>query len=76
MIETSNPDLTSVKEAINFINQKRSFYLGLPESYISGILAGGLGDSGEATPRPLSEDSRTTFLRSSSLSAKPSLILR
>jgi hypothetical protein len=61
MIETSNPDLTSVKEAINFINQKRSFYLGLPESYISGILAGGLGDSGEADTKAIERGLKNYF---------------
>jgi hypothetical protein len=41
-IETAVPDLTAVKESIAFINQKMSFYLGLPESYITGIQADGL----------------------------------
>lgn len=47
VIETSNPDLSSIKESINFLNQKRSFYLGLPEAYINGIQTGGMGTSGE-----------------------------
>jgi hypothetical protein len=47
VIETSKPDLESVKQAIGFLNQKRSFYLGLPESYINGIQTGGLGTTGE-----------------------------
>lgn len=47
MIETSNPDLNSIKESITFLNQKRSFYLGLPEAYINGIQTGGMGTSGE-----------------------------
>jgi hypothetical protein len=60
-IETSNPDLTSVKESINFINQKRSFYLGLPESYIAGKLAGGLGDSGEADTKAIERGLKNYF---------------
>lgn len=46
-IETSKPDLTAVKESIEFLNQKRSFYLGMPESYINGEQTGGIGSSGE-----------------------------
>ncbi len=47
VIETSKPDLESVKQSIEFLDQKRSFYLGLPESYINGIQTGGLGTTGE-----------------------------
>jgi hypothetical protein len=47
IIETAKPDLTSVKEAILFLNQKRSLYLGLPESYINGEQTAGLGATGE-----------------------------
>jgi len=46
-IETSSPDLKSVDAAMLFINQKKSFYLGLPASYITGEAPKGLGDSGE-----------------------------
>lgn len=47
IIESSNPDMNSIKESITFLNQKRSFYLGLPEAYINGIQTGGMGTSGE-----------------------------
>ena len=46
-IETSRPDLESTKTSIQFLNQKRSFYLGMPESYINGEQTGGIGSSGE-----------------------------
>jgi len=46
-IENSKPDLTSVKAAIEFLDSKRSFYLGLPLSYINGELTGGIGSTGE-----------------------------
>ena len=46
-IETSKPDLTSTQASVDFINQKRSFYLGLPASWITGLAPKGLGDSGE-----------------------------
>jgi hypothetical protein len=45
-IETSAPDLTATKSAMEFIAQKRSFYLGLPATYITGESSKGLGDSG------------------------------
>jgi hypothetical protein len=47
VIETSKPDMEAVKEALLFLNQKRAFYLGLPESYINGEQTGGLGTTGE-----------------------------
>lgn len=47
IIEMAKPDLTATNSAMDFINQKRSFYLGLPASYITGESAKGLGDSGE-----------------------------
>ena len=46
-IETAAPDLTATKEAITLLNQKRSFYLGMPESYINGEQTGGIGTTGE-----------------------------
>lgn len=46
-IETTSPDLTAVKESILFLNQKRSFYLGMPEAYINGEQTGGMGTTGE-----------------------------
>lgn len=47
IIETSKPDLTATNSAMEFINQKKSLYLGLPATYITGESAKGLGDSGE-----------------------------
>lgn len=47
MIETSTPQMESIKQAISFLNEKRAFYLGLPQAYISGIQTGGMGTSGE-----------------------------
>lgn len=46
-IENSMPDLTSVKASIEFLDAKRSFYLGLPAAYINGEQTGGLGTTGE-----------------------------
>lgn len=46
-IETAVPDLSATKEAIAFVVSKLSFYLGLPDSYLTGIQTGGIGSSGE-----------------------------
>lgn len=45
-IVTASPDMSATKESTSFVDRKRSFYLGLPESYITGVPQGGLGDSG------------------------------
>lgn len=46
-IETGTPNLEATKSSMEFINQRRSFYLGLPASYITGEAPKGLGDSGK-----------------------------
>lgn len=46
-IEMAKPDLTATTSSMDFIAQKKSFYLGLPASYITGMAPKGLGDSGE-----------------------------
>jgi hypothetical protein len=46
-VETAKPDLTAVQSAIEFVNEKRAFYLGLPAAYITGEQTGGLGTTGE-----------------------------
>lgn len=51
VITTTSPDVSPVKEAVSFLDGKRSFYLGMPMSYVNGILAKGLGDSGDADAR-------------------------
>ncbi len=48
IVETAKPDLTSVNASMEFINQKRAFYLGLPDSYICGEQTGGIGSTGES----------------------------
>lgn len=52
-IEMLSPDLNATEKGLQFINQKRSFYLGLPASYISGVLNSGLGDSGNADAKAI-----------------------
>lgn len=46
-IETNVPDLTAVKAAIEFLINKLSFYLGMPDSYLIGEQTEGIGSSGE-----------------------------
>jgi hypothetical protein len=51
LIETSKPDLTATNSSMEFIAQKRSFYLGMPSSWITGLSPKGLGDSGDSTAK-------------------------
>lgn len=53
VIETASPDMTATDKSMQFINQRRSFYLGLPESYVTGELSGGLGDSGQGDSKAI-----------------------
>jgi hypothetical protein len=62
MIETSKPDLTAVKESILFLNQKRAFYLGMPEAYINGIQTGGLGTTGENDTKAIERGLKIYFM--------------
>jgi hypothetical protein len=47
-IETSKPEMESTKQAIAFLDAKRSFYLNMPLSYINGEQTPGIGSTGEA----------------------------
>lgn len=62
IIETAKPDLTSTKESISFIDQKRSLYLGLPSAYINGIQTGGLGTTGENDTKAIERGLKQYFL--------------
>jgi hypothetical protein len=53
MIETGKPEMTATEKSMDFINERRSFYLGLPKSYVSGIQAGGMGDSGKSDTKAI-----------------------
>lgn len=46
-LETMKPDLEAANSSMTFINQKRSFYLGLPAAYITGLSAKTMSDSGD-----------------------------
>lgn len=47
IIESPIPDISSIEKAFSFINEKKSFYLGLPKSYITGEQTSGMGSTGE-----------------------------
>lgn len=47
-IRNTMPDLTSVEKAMQFINEKMSFYLGFPSSYVMGEQTSGISSTGEA----------------------------
>ena len=61
IIETAKPDLSATTTAIDFINQKRSFYLGLPASYLEGVASKGLGDSGKGDNKKVESGLRNYY---------------
>lgn len=50
-VVTNNPDISSIKESIAFLDSKRAFYYGMPLSYINGEQTPGIGSTGEADTR-------------------------
>jgi hypothetical protein len=61
-IETSTPDISPTEKAITFLDTKRSFILGLPTSYISGIQTPGIGSTGEADMRAVERGLKQYFI--------------
>lgn len=61
-IETAKPDLTATQSAMELLNEKRSFYLGLPCSYITGELNSGLGDTGQADAKAVERGLKGYFV--------------
>lgn len=47
IIELMKPDMSTHTSMMEFISQKKSFYLGMPATYITGEASAGLGDSGK-----------------------------
>ena len=48
VIENAVPDLTAIKNTIDYLSEKRAFYLGLPKSYLCGEMTEGIGTTGES----------------------------
>lgn len=61
-VETSTPDLTAVKESIEYLNEKRAFYLGMPPSYLCGEQTGGIGATGEADTKAVERGLKNYYL--------------
>lgn len=61
VIETNVPNLVAVKESIDFLIKKLSFYLGLPDSYLIGEQTGGLGTTGENDMRAVERGLKSYF---------------
>ena len=61
IIETAKPDLTATNSAMDFISQKKSFYLGLPATYITGLSSKGLGDSGQGDAKAVERGLRPYY---------------
>lgn len=58
ILELLKPDLTATTSAMELIAQKRSFYLGLPASYIIGEGSKGIGDSGKGDQKKVEQGLR------------------
>lgn len=62
ILDLLKPDLTSAKSSMELINEKRSFYLNLPSSYITGVLNSGLGDTGQADAKAIDRGLKGYFV--------------
>lgn len=60
-IGTTAPDLTAVKESLAFTAQKQSLYLGLPASWVTGLVQKGLSDTGEGDSRAVERGLKPYF---------------
>lgn len=60
-IVTATPELDSTKSSIAFLDSKRSFYLGLPASYITGEQTGGIGSTGEGDSKAIERGLKSYF---------------
>lgn len=61
IIEMAKPDLTATNSSMDFINQKRSYYLGLPAAWITGLSNKGLGDSGQGESKAVERGLRRYY---------------
>jgi len=63
VVEALQPDLTPTKTSMDMLNQKRAWYLNMPASYITGILNGGLGDTGQADTKAVERGLKVYFFQ-------------
>jgi hypothetical protein len=62
LIELLAPNLEATKASMEFLNEKKSFYLKLPASYISGLQTGGIGSTGEADQKAIERGLKSYFV--------------
>lgn len=61
-IDSHKPDLEAAKSAIEFLDSKRCFYIGLPRSWVNGEQPGGLGDSGDGDAKAVERGLKNYFV--------------
>lgn len=61
ILDMLKPDLTATNSVVDFINQKRSFYLGLPSSWITGLAKNSMGDTGEGNAKEVERGLKAYF---------------
>lgn len=61
VLELLNPDLTATNSAMELIEKKRSFYLGLPASYLQGEGSKGLSDTGKGDSKKIEQGLRNYY---------------
>lgn len=60
-IVTATPDIEPTEKAIMFLDNKKSFILSLPLSYVNGTQTGGIGSTGEADMRAIERGLKQYF---------------
>jgi hypothetical protein len=60
-IVTATVDVGPTEKAIAFLDAKRAFYLGLPQSYISGLQTPGIGSTGEQDMRAVEDGLQSQY---------------
>lgn len=61
-VVTNNPDISSIKESISFLDSKRAFYYGMPLSYITGEQTAGIGSTGEADTKAVERGLKNYYI--------------
>lgn len=61
IIETAKPDLTATNAALELLNQKKSLFVGLPASWVTGETDGGLSDSGKGDSKRVERGLRNYY---------------
>lgn len=62
LVDTSKPDISSIKESIAFLDSKRCFYYGMPLSYVNGEQTAGIGSTGEADAKAVERGLKQYFI--------------